>query len=334
MAGGAPATEAPAAHADPVAASEAAPTPLQPQPSVAEPSQATAAAAAFPDPASSVSPPPPAVPLPPQLGLPAKLDHADSASSVAAEPPTPLSTAPPTPAAPAGSAPSDPLATPAAAAPPASNGAVNGNGAMEADVNGCASEAYNVEAERKVEHEHAHPGLGVYPPTGAAKEGEHSSAVDVLADVAMGDAAIGLAEFASGAGSGDVKEGSPAVPADASAPVESPSLKRSAPDEGGDYLAAGQAAGETDGDREAKRLKVEPEVRTALRAPVLHLEAHRVAPSPLLRRLLPCLLLPPLSRRPPPLLLPPSKPLPPLPSRPPLPTPPLPPFLPRPSPSL
>lgn len=237
----------------------------QPQPSVAEPSAAAAAAAALPDPASTALPPPPVHPLPPHLGLPGKLEHIDSASSVVAEPPTPLPSAP---LAAAGA--TEPVT--AGASTPVTNGVNGANGHAAAGpgrLEGLAdesSESYNVEAERAVEHDHVHPGLGMYHSTAPAAPGEHSSAVDVLADVAMGEAALGLADFASGAGSGDVKEGSPAVPADAAAAAaDSPSLKRAAPDEAADYVSAGGAAdgtGEAGQDREAKRLKVEPDVRS------------------------------------------------------------------------
>lgn len=237
----------------------------QPQPSVAEPSAAATAAAAMPDPASTALPPPPVVPLPTQIGLPAKLDHVDSASSVVAEPPTPLPSASLT----AGTG-------PVTAAPPVSNGVNGANGHAEtaamasATAEDGSSESYNVEAERAVEHDHAHPGLGMYHASAPAAPGEHSSAVDVLADVAMGEAALGLADFASGAGSGDVREGSPAVPVEApattaAAAVESPSLKRAAPDESTDYVSAGGVAagtGDAVEDREAKRLKVESDVRS------------------------------------------------------------------------
>lgn len=259
----------------------------QPQPTVAEPSPAAKAAAALPDPASTALPPPPAVPLPQQIALPAKLNHADSASSVVAEPPTPL--------------PVSAAATPApnGSSAPVVNGAANSNGSApvaEMEEN-ASTEVYNTEAERAVEHNHAHPGLGMYPAGGeAVKPGELSGAVDVLADVAMGEAALGLADFASGAGSGDVKEGSPAVPLEASAAGESPSLKRSAPDESGDYMSAGTGnagPGESSEDREAKRLKVEPDVRSL--PPLSHsllpfTLAHCVVlalRTPLLRRLLP-----------------------------------------------
>lgn len=232
----------------------------QPQPSVAEPSAAATAAAALPDPASTALPPPPVVPLPTQIGLPAKLDHVDSASSVVVEPPTPL----PSASLAAGTGPVTP-----AAAPPVSNGVNGANGHAEAGaVEDASLESYNVEAERAVEHDHAHPGLGMYHANAPTAPGEHSSAVDVLADVAMGEAALGLADFASGAGSGDVREGSPAVPveAPAAAPAsESPSLKRAAPDESTDYVSAGSAAagtGDAVEDREAKRLKVEADVRS------------------------------------------------------------------------
>lgn len=221
----------------------------------------------MPDPASTALPPPPVVPLPTQIGLPAKLDHVDSASSVVAEPPTPL----PSASLAAGTGPVT------AAAPPVSNGVNGANGHAEAGagapapVEDASSESYNVEAERAVEHDHAHPGLGMYHATAPTAPGEHSSAVDVLADVAMGEAALGLADFASGAGSGDVREGSPAVPVEAPAaaaapaPADSPSLKRAAPDESTDYVSAGGAAagtGEVVEDREAKRLKVESDVRS------------------------------------------------------------------------
>lgn len=229
----------------------------QPQPSVAEPSAAATAAAALPDPASTALPPPPVVPLPTQIGLPAKLDHVDSASSVVAEPPTPL-----------------PSASLAAGTGPVtvSNGVNGANGHAEAGaVEDASLASYNVEAERAVEHDHAHPGLGMYHANAPSAPGEHSSAVDVLADVAMGEAALGLAGFASGAGSGDVREGSPAVPVEApattaaTAAAESPSLKRAAPDESTDYVSAGGAAagtGDAVEDREAKRLKVESDVRS------------------------------------------------------------------------
>ena len=235
----------------------------QPQPSVAEPSAAATAAAALPDPASTALPPPPVVPLPTQIGLPAKLDHVDSASSVVAEPPTPL----PSASLAAGTGP-----VTAAAAPPVSNGVNGANGHAEAGaVEDASLASYNVEAERAVEHDHAHPGLGMYHANAPSAPGEHSSAVDVLADVAMGEAALGLADFASGAGSGDVREGSPAVPVEApattaaTAAAESPSLKRAAPDESTDYVSAGGAAagtGDAVEDREAKRLKVESDVRS------------------------------------------------------------------------
>ncbi|TKA55736.1 hypothetical protein B0A53_02872 [Rhodotorula sp. CCFEE 5036] len=245
----------------------------QPQPSIAEPSAAATAAAAMPDPASTALPPPPVVPLPTQIGLPAKLDHVDSASSVVAEPPTPL----PSASLAAGTGPVT------AAAPPVSNGVNGANGHAEAGagapapVEDASSESYNVEAERAVEHDHAHPGLGMYHATAPTAPGEHSSAVDVLADVAMGEAALGLADFASGAGSGDVREGSPAVPVEAPAaaaapaPADSPSLKRAAPDESTDYVSAGGAAagtGEVVEDREAKRLKVESDAAVAVPSPV------------------------------------------------------------------
>lgn len=166
------------------------PTPPPSLPSVEQPTQLP------PDP--SAVPPPPTVPLPlpSEIVQPPQLQHLDSsntASSVVAEPPTPVATTP--------------------APPPRENG--NGNGV--------ASE---------------HAGLG----TGAHGEGQPGhSAVDVLADVAMGEAALDLAGFAAGAsqagaGSADVQKAAvvpqpPSTTATALAPgpraEPSPPLKRS-----------------------------------------------------------------------------------------------------------
>ncbi|GAA5881015.1 hypothetical protein JCM3774_003069 [Rhodotorula dairenensis] len=266
-----PPPPAPVPVHDPAQAQQLEQAQSQPQPSVAEPSAAAAAAAALPDPASTALPPPPVHPLPAHIGLPGKLEHVDSASSVVAEPPTPLPSAPLAATAPAGPVIAAEESTPLA------NGVNGANGHGEAGSGGAtegmtteSSESYNVEAERAVEHDHAHPGLGMYHASAPTAPGEHSSAVDVLADVAMGEAALGLADFASGAGSGDVKEGSPAVPVDAPA-ADSPSLKRSAPDEPADYVSAGGAAdgtGDAGADRETKRLKVEPDTPAAVPSPV------------------------------------------------------------------
>lgn len=216
-------------------------------------------------------PPPPAVPLPPHLGLPAKLEHTDSTSSVAAQPPTPMH-------------------QPAQPAQPIENGSLS----FEAMANGAPHEhehshgTFNEQAEEAVEHAHAHPGLGsiqheweqrLAGASGSGADGTETppAGVDVLADVAMGEAVLGLAEFAAGAGSGDVKEGSPGVsvqaaddgPANPVPPTQGGTLKRSSPDR--DRDEAGDAAGllgfaqgevvQGGGDeREAKRVKVEPEV--------------------------------------------------------------------------
>ncbi|BGP24847.1 transcription initiation at TATA-containing promoter protein [Rhodotorula toruloides] len=89
----------------------------------------------------------------------------------------------------------------------------------------------------------------------------------------MGEAVLGLAEFAAGAGSGGVKEGLPGVsvqaaddgPANPVPRTQGETLKRSSPDgdEAGDaagLLGFAQAEVVQGGDeREAKRVKVEPE---------------------------------------------------------------------------
>ncbi|BGP26427.1 bromodomain-containing factor 1 [Rhodotorula toruloides] len=230
---------------------------------------ATAPPASLDSPAAAPPPPPPAVPLPPHLGLPAKLQHTDSASSVAAQPPTPV----------------HPQTEPA----PVENGSsASAPASFDAKTNGAphalshSHETYNEQAEEAVEHEHAHPGLGSiqheWEHRFAASNGDGAgmetppAGVDVLADVAMGEAVLGLAEFAAGAGSGDVKEGSPGVsvqaaddgPAIPVPPTQGGTLKRSSPDEAGDaagslgFAQGGEAAAGGDA-RDAKRVKVEPE---------------------------------------------------------------------------
>ncbi|BGP42209.1 transcription initiation at TATA-containing promoter protein [Rhodotorula kratochvilovae] len=201
--------------------------------------------------------PPPAVPLPPHLGLPAKLVHADSESSLAAQPPTPA------PAAAGGVPPPPAVAVPAQYAPDPVQAPAQPQYAHSHEVNG-AYEAF-------AEHTGAHPGLGSHLPPfeenglnghgGGDDDGEMggASSVDVLADVAMGEAALGLADFAAGAGSGDVSGGSPALPpaAGGGLPELSPALKRSADD-----AAYGELSGmldETAEEREAKRFKAEDE---------------------------------------------------------------------------
>ncbi|GAA5938860.1 uncharacterized protein JCM15063_004892 [Sporobolomyces koalae] len=111
-----------------------------------------------------------------------------------------------------------------------------------------------------------HGGLG----TGAHGEGQAQSAVDVLADVAMGEAAMDLAGFAAGAGSADVKEQgveTAVVPP----PQASPPLKRSfeestdaAQSETNGYFSGTAVNGQADTEagaaaesRDAKRPRVE-----------------------------------------------------------------------------
>ncbi|GAA5880981.1 hypothetical protein JCM1840_006934 [Sporobolomyces johnsonii] len=189
----------------------------------------------------SAIPPPPVVSLPSNLDLPAKLVHQDSASSLAAQPPTPVPSGarppPPPPPAPAPSAAPHYSNTPEPPAPaqfaPPPPQHLNG-----ASVNG----ANGLEAQE------AHAGLGM----GAHGEGHaQQSAVDVLADVAMGEAALGLADFAAGAGSADVKE--------EGAVAMSPPLKRSAPESDGTSGAInGMFAGAMgEEEREAKRPRVD-----------------------------------------------------------------------------
>ncbi|BGP34055.1 transcription initiation at TATA-containing promoter protein [Rhodotorula toruloides] len=232
-------------------------------------------------------PPPPAVPLPPHLGLPAKLRHTDSASSVAAQPPTPVP-------------------QPAQHAQPVENGESVVNGAPHA--HSYSHGTFNEQAEEAVEHAHAHPGLGsvqheweqgLAGASGADGTETPPAGVDVLADVAMGEAVLGLAEFAAGAGSGDVKEGSPGVsvqaaddgPANSVPPTQGGTLKRSSPDRDGDE--AGDAAGllgfaqgevVQGGDgREAKRVKVEPEptpAAPAIPSPSPYSASFAAAPPP------------------------------------------------------
>ncbi|GJN92439.1 hypothetical protein Rhopal_005469-T1 [Rhodotorula paludigena] len=249
--------------ASPPMSLDAPPAPAQPEPLAGAVEQKHEVPAPAADSPAASLPPPPAVPLPAHLGLPAKLEHTDSSSSVAAQPPTPAVAVPPAP----------PVTAPEQDEPkPLVNGSAGAQPPVH-DVNG----AY----EQLAESTGAHPGLGAPVPAGLNGDGDAQqqplgdgpSAVDVLADVAMGEAALGLADFAAGAGSADVRAGSPALPPAAAGEAGvpqgvSPPLKRSAPDgeaqEG--YFSGGQA-GDVEQEREAKRLKVEA-------------EASPVAPSP------------------------------------------------------
>ncbi|GAA5891220.1 hypothetical protein JCM8208_002548 [Rhodotorula glutinis] len=198
------------------------------------------------------APPPPPAPLPAHLGLPAKLEHRDSASSLAAQPPTPAPVAP----APA------PAPAPPAPAPPAPAVEEHQHAHAHGEVNG-AYESY-------VEHTGAHPGLGSHPLSaldersangyGDGGDTNGMSSVDVLADVAMGEAALGLADFAAGAGSGDVSGGSPSLSqlAPGAVPESSPALKRTA-DEAAYGEQGGMLGQSVEEEREAKRPKVEDE---------------------------------------------------------------------------
>lgn len=108
--------------------------------------------------------------------------------------------------------------------------------------------------------EHGGLGMGMHGEGHRASEGQ--SAVDVLADVAMGEAALDLADFAKGAGSADVQETSRT----SGLAEPSPPLKRSFEDdsspaqqENGYFGGAGSAvngAAEVE-SREAKRPRVE-----------------------------------------------------------------------------
>ncbi|GAA6055150.1 hypothetical protein JCM3770_007466 [Rhodotorula araucariae] len=229
-------------------------TAVEPEPAVAPdlvPVEQPVAASLHDQPQPAI--PPPAVPLPPHLGLPAKLVHADSDGSLAAQPPTP---------APVPSAAVTTTAPPPAPAPEPVAGAPLKPHVHSHEVNG----AY----EALAEHTGAHPGLGCHLApfeqngvNGHSEDGEMGgpSSVDVLADVAMGEAALGLADFAAGAGSGDVSGGSPALPpaAGGGLPEMSPlALKRNA-----DEAAYGELSGmlgETAEEREAKRFKAEDEL--------------------------------------------------------------------------
>ncbi|GAA5922008.1 hypothetical protein JCM3775_003459 [Rhodotorula graminis] len=229
----------PATYAVEPADAPAPDAPPAPQPPATADSPAPAVAHEQPH---DAPPPPPLAPLPAHLGLPAKLEHRDSASSLAAQPPTPAPVAP-------------------APAPPAP--AVEPHPAHAHDeVNGAI--------ESFVEHTGAHPGLGSHPLSalderaangyGDAGDSNGMSSVDVLADVAMGEAALGLADFAAGAGSGDVSGGSPSLSQSAATgaiPESSPALKRTA-DEAA-YGEQGGMLGESAEEREAKRPKVEDE---------------------------------------------------------------------------
>ncbi|GAA5897177.1 bromodomain-containing protein [Sporobolomyces salmoneus] len=193
------------------------------------------------------APPPPAVPFPSEIVQPPQLQHMDSntASSVIAEPPTPLASTPAPPPQPSSTATE-------AEEPPRSNGT----------------------------GEHAGLGMGMH---GEGHSGQ--SAVDVLADVAMGEAAMDLAGFAAGGvsqsgavvdgeGSGDVREegGVQAAMVPPPPPVVEPSppLKRSYEESTNGYFGASVngagsssvGAAEVNGtsgedSREAKRPRVE-----------------------------------------------------------------------------
>ncbi|GAA6038367.1 hypothetical protein JCM8097_007613 [Rhodosporidiobolus ruineniae] len=203
-------------------------------------------------------PPPTATALPAHLDLPHTLTHTDSTSSVAAQPPTP-STQPPPPAV------LPPQFTPEPAPLPPQplqqQQPVHAEQTTLPPVNG-------YQHTQPVDiPDGAHPGLGSLPHPDA------QSAVDVLADVAMGEAALGLADFAAGAGSADVREGSPAVLPGATAEV-SPSLKRTADEAGEDGGLFGNGVngyanglGESEQEREVKRLRVEAESSPAAPSP-------------------------------------------------------------------
>lgn len=178
-----------------------------------------------------------------------------------AQPPTPAPVVPEP--APAVAAPVQPAPDPA----PAPTTAPTAEQPHYAHPHGEVNGAY----ESLVEHTGVHPGLGSHPLSSVDQNGVNgdgdmangSSSVDVLADVAMGEAALGLADFAAGAGSGDVSGGSPGLPPAAGGgggvPESSPALKRSA-----DEAAYGEQGGmlaESVEEREAKRFKVEEEVR-------------------------------------------------------------------------
>ncbi|BGP18574.1 hypothetical protein JCM10213_003038 [Rhodosporidiobolus nylandii] len=251
--------------------------PAQPADDFAIPPPSLAAVVAPPTPVDSQPvPPPPAAPLPAHLGLSAKLMHADSASSIAAQPPTPAPHFPP----------------PAAATPQLSPDAAPLPPQLQQPER--QQQEQQQEPEQQLEpngftHDHpvevplgAHPGLGAVPH-------EHAhSAVDVLADVAMGEAALGLADFAAGAGSADVRGGSPAVGPPEEATEYSPTLGKRSADEAAGYVQAGHGlngangsygqagayangglyGGETGAEeREAKRLRVEAEPANAFDQP-------------------------------------------------------------------
>ncbi|GAA5859118.1 hypothetical protein JCM8547_004009 [Rhodosporidiobolus lusitaniae] len=229
---------------------------------------------------SSLPPPPLPVTLPPpavaQLDhLPGKLMHADSSSSVAAQPPTPAAQPQPPAIAPPQFTP-EPLAPPPA--PPAAF-------AVEQPTPDPAVAEAQEQPHTNGYHEHDAPvdvPFGVHPGLGSIPHQDDISAVDILADMAMGEAALGLADFAAGAGSGDVRGGSPALPVGETAEF-SPSLKRTADEAaagganefeqavnglngslGGEY-GNGQLAADGE-EREAKRLRVEAEPAPALPA--------------------------------------------------------------------
>jgi len=111
-----------------------------------------------------------------------------------------------------------------------------------------------------------HAGLGMGMHGEGHRESQGQSAVDVLADVAMGEAALDLADFAAGAGSADVQEDTSARigggPAEPSPPLKRSFVEDSSPaqqNEGGYFGGGGSAVsgtGEVE-SREAKRPRVE-----------------------------------------------------------------------------
>jgi hypothetical protein len=247
--------------------------------------------------ATSLPPPPPAQVTPAFPSLPAILMHTDSSSSVAAQPPTPASQLPPPAIAPPQFTP-EPQPLPPVPQP---------EPVQQEQPSQQQQLPFADQAEEPVPYTNgfhhgeappvdvpfgAHPGLGSLPHPDA------QSGVDVLGEVAMEEAALGLANFAAGAGSGDVRGGSPALPAGETVeysfasheqPSHSPSLKRTADEaaagehgasefeaatsngalNGSAYGAYGSmvnglggAAEAGDDEREAKRLRVEAEVRS------------------------------------------------------------------------
>ncbi|GAA6003921.1 hypothetical protein JCM10207_006468 [Rhodosporidiobolus poonsookiae] len=243
--------------------------PTDPQPLPLE-SAGQAPAPSLPPPAPTPLPPAPANALPSHLDIPHKLVHQDSSSSVAVQPPTPLAAAQPPAAAPPQFTPEPaPLPTqqanghlPLQPAPPqpAQEQAQPQPSPLDEVAPPASLPLAAPEVHTNGFHEHDHPvevPVGAHPGLGALPHEDDQSAVDVLADVAMGEAALGLADFAAGAGSADVRGGSPALGGEADAHEYSPSLKRSA-DEADGGLMNGYINGvEVEDEREIKRLKVD-----------------------------------------------------------------------------